>query len=1238
MTTRKNILLLFIFLAQLLSASEITLSNARYVVVYNSSDHSIIVRERVSGKAQIFTPTYQVAYSSSKPSMSLMDIKSTAENITFRVCGFGSSYSLFDAKATFSTLEPTSATISSDSTIEFTYPAQDKYTLTATLTCPSGNEDIKLTSHLVNKATGFFSVGYYGANEMNISEVTELFQPHVFTGLRAPNDSYLTPAFMATIPGTFVEIGQLTYGVYADADELPFDPLPVTLKRSPFGVALRNKQGVGKELKPMIWAPIMSNTGSQLSSVNKSLTFSVRLYVSSRTLRSAYEDISCRVFGFGDYRHNDLGTLNETLDRLVDYAMSTEWDVWKADMKGSSYETDVPGSVKNVSAMPAWIASLIRDDETIFEERAEPLTEFLLSRKNSNFSPVPTDGAGGQTATADLGAPCMNTSEMLTMYTMFGKRMGAMMYFADHSKGSCIGSHENNLRRSFSYYMATGSETYRQYMTEGADKYIAEEITRQPTSFDWINNSNSSFWCQLAPKFVEIYEVFRLTGDSTYLYAAREGARMYALHLWMIPRVVQGDSVLCNIGNKAPLYRSGTAISLPEEYAPTWRLSEQGMQSECSQTSYGGHRGVFTANYAPLMLRIGAQTRDTFLMNIGKANVIGRYRNFPGYHINTDRTTVYEKADFPLRPFSILNSCTSVHHNHLWPQIGMLIDYLVSDVAVRTNGQVDFPGYYVQNIVHMANRAYYTDGTYYGEKGLTLYMPKDFLKTTNQELNYIAAHGNNKLYLVFTNQCKQEVNSTIIIGGGLNLNGKSYSVRRDNNPSDGGSITNNSFPITVSASGVTAVAIEDVQIKTQWQHRFESNTNANNWNRYVMDTIAMADSKAILLNPSDSVVRLFVYSQDASLTEPYTVKYSLDGGKWQEKTDNIFPYECTIAVDEANRIDFIICVGEQHSDTLYFERKRPKAILKGWNTTTLKQGTCLTIDVDGGVPPFNGELNQDGTMNLSFSDSTNPIKTIQYPQLDTRYSLTSLIDSHSAQAICEGDAKVVVIDAYKVVQSFPVTADSYVFSSQKNINYGMATNLDMKGISSSRKDIYIRAKMPPVALSENQSLRLGLYLTETSRLSDDGVVMRSVVDVGSMEWEDNTITYANQPAITKCVFSDTVAFSNVTPTGCYVYWDITPLTQIYNVGDNIDMHLRWLDGAETANMSFASNEEGVHKPSLMILEPISTDLHEIEQQWEAEGSGYDILGRPTTDRTTGIIILKVKTRDGEYKYYKTFKP
>ena len=141
-----------------------------------------------------------------------------------------------------------------------------------------------------------------------------------------------------------------------------------------------------------------------------------------------------------------------------------------------------------------------------------------------------------------------------------------------------------------------------------------------------------------------------------------------------------------------------------------------------------------------------------------------------------------------------------------------------------------------------------------------------------------------------------------------------------------------------------------------------------------------------------------------------------------------------------------------------------------------------------------------------------------------------------------------------------------------------------------------------------------------------------------MEWEDNTITYANQPAITKCVFSDTVAFSNVTPTGCYVYWDITPLTQIYNVGDNIDMHLRWLDGAETANMSFASNEEGVHKPSLMILEPISTDLHEIEQQWEAEGSGYDILGRPTTDRTTGIIILKVKTRDGEYKYYKTFKP
>ncbi len=120
----------------------------------------------------------------------------------------------------------------------------------------------------------------------------------------------------------------------------------------------------------------------------------------------------------------------------------------------------------------------------------------------------------------------------------------------------------------------------------------------------------------------------------------------------------------------------------PEEWAPAWRLSEIGLTPESSGTSTG-HRAIFMANYAPWMLRLGYYAKDPFLKNLGKAAIIGRYRNFPGYHINTSRTTIYEKEDYPLRPHHQL-SVNSFHYNHILPMASMLLDYLVTDVFVKS--------------------------------------------------------------------------------------------------------------------------------------------------------------------------------------------------------------------------------------------------------------------------------------------------------------------------------------------------------------------------------------------------------------------------------------------------------------------------------------------------------------------------------------------------------------------------
>jgi len=230
---------------------------------------------------------------------------------------------------------------------------------------------------------------------------------------------------------------------------------------------------------------------------------------------------------------------------------------------------------------------------------------------------------------------------------------------------------------------------------------------------------------------------------------------------------------------------------------------------------------------------------------------------------------------------------------------------------------------------------------------------------------------------------------------------------------------------------------------------------------------------------------------------------------------------------------------------------------------------------------------------------------------------------------------VMVLDAYQMIDEFSVSADSYVLSTQKNTNYGTKTTLEMKGAPSSCKQMYLRATMPKVTLEENQSLRLALYMSATQRLLDESPWVRVVLHVGAMEWDEATITYANQPVMVEEVYTDTIGISNKTPIGGYIYWNITPLTEIYKEGDVVDMHIEWLDGAETANLTFASREDTSTPPYLMVMEPITTDITDtrLDRSLKPE-SYYDMLGREVSEKGQGVKIGKYTNEQGQIEYHK----
>jgi len=1184
---RITLLFILVFLSFFhLYAAEIKLINARYELNYNTDNNSFDLKEIKTDVYRSFTAGFYVVFKSTKPTLALTEI---SEDFNYRTASFGGSTDLFSPNAGGFSVRGTPTSITeSNGVIQLVYQDNANYQLTARVYLPAGNEEPVVESSLKALTTGYFSVGYYGAPELDRTEIKELFQPLPFTGMRVPATSYLTPAFLATMPGTFLSIGAITYGVYADPSELPFNPLPNRLSRSPFGVALKNRAGYGKELKPMVWAPIIGNSDSYLAA-NEVKSFKFRPYVTMGNMTAAYEDLARRQFGFGNFRHNDLGSLNKTLHRMINYGMSTQWGVFKESMKGCSYDTDVPNSVKNTSALPMYAAAFITDRSDVYEKRALPVLEFMLSRENTMYAEEDTGGAGGQEATNTLGKPCMNYSEMMAFYNITDKKMGAMIPIASANKKGSLISSEITLKENFSLYRATGQSSVLSDLLTGANKYISEEITAKPQIFSYVNHQKNSFWSSIAPKFVELYEIYKTTGNESYLFAARDAARIFAYHIWMSPRVVPGDSVIVNIGNIAPRYRGTGNISIPEEKAPAWRLSEMGLHCEAGGTSTSGHRAVFTANFAGYLLRIGSLTKDTFLLDLGKAGVIGRYTNFPGYHINTDRTTVYEKPEFPLRTLAQLTS-TSMHYSHVWTQINLMYDYLVSDVAARTLGAVDFPGQYVQNIVHMQNQVYMNRGKFYGDENLTLWMPDNIIETANEELNYITAYGNGKLYAVFTNQSGQQVNTTATFNASLlNLGGKSYAQWNENVPASGGTIAGNQLQVSVAPHGVTAFAISNVNVKTKFQQKLTVNTIKNNWNKYYEPNISVGTSRSILINPSDSLTRLFVFSTDAKGTHASVkLQYSLNKGAWQELTDNLYPFEFSVDINTATSVDYKVLIGSTVSPVYTYERLKPTATMSGWTSIKKADGAVLPIELTG-TPPFEITYseNNDVVLVTGILDSLFLLRI--NPQTTSYYKILSMKDGSGTAGDVSGDAKVVVVDAYQPVSTVVASKDAQTYKALATKNYGADQQLELKGSATYRRDLFYTFVVPQVILGEQQRAHINLWINQTSRLDVPYLTTHIKATRFSDDWQESLLTWNIQPSLTNAEVLDTIAVSYLTSIPGFITLDITRLIR-QGFSGTLNLKIDYLKGEDVASIYIASKEQTDDSkyPHFAVVEPMQT--------------------------------------------------
>lgn len=791
--------------------------------------------------------------------------------------------------------------------IVFSLPPTEAFELAAELTLPPGDADPILAFTLVPKTGGWFSVGYLGAPAFALSDVAEVWQPFIWQEKRFPTLSYLTPAFECPLPAAMIRRGDVALTVLADADEFPFQPLPV-LDNSRFGVALRN---AGGEAQPMVFAPMLGGPGSHRGP-GQAFTFKLRLAVTrAADLTVAYEELARRLYGFRDFRQNSIASLNQTLDNMIDYGMSRySWFV--EELKGCAYSTDVPGAVKNVSSLNPLEMALIADDESIFQQRAYPIVEFMLSREKFLFSLDPKQKI--QSPSRAMAGPCAPLSELATLYGVSHGASPVLLRLAEEQLGrkrtlnlddeTDGGSWPNQL----AMFQATGNQRYLDAARRGADEYMVTRLDQPAADF---NSPGLFFWPAFAPNWIDLFRLYEATGDSRYLEGARRGARQYTMFTWMSPRVPD-EGVNVNPGGNAPIYwylqgKGHQPMRSPEAQVPAWRLSEIGLTPESSGTM-SGHRGIFMVNFAPWMTRIAAATKDSLLHDVARSAVVGRYRSFPGYHINTARTDIYERADYPLHEHKEL-SVNSFHYNHIWPHMSLLVDYLVSDTSARSGGAIEFPAHFIEGYAYLQSK-FYGDraGRFYGYNDAFLWMPRRLLSLGTVELNYLAARGEGRLYVAFTNQSNQAITTEVALNASVlpQVSGREFrvSVLQGAMTSAGKTMRDGRLTVAVAPRGLTAIAIEGLAVTPKFQQKLIAASASQAWKQDYLE-LPWGNARAMILNFGSAASTAYVYLRDDdSKFKEARITYKL-GGETRTVSDATYPFEFTIPVPEgAAQFDF----------------------------------------------------------------------------------------------------------------------------------------------------------------------------------------------------------------------------------------------------------------------------------------------------------------------------------------------
>jgi len=708
-----------------------------------------------------------------------------------------------------------------------------------------------------------------------------------------------------------------SFGVFVPASEIVFEH---EQRKQPgaqrYGMSLKNNDG---SVQPCLYAP-QFGTHSAMKA-NEDYTFTIGLHAGKMPLFDAYREICRDEYGYTDYRRNVFGcSLTDTMHNIIDLLKagpeaddSVDFQPspsgWWSRAKGfADIENDK--CVRTVTAAGLLSAYLLTGDDDLYDTRALPMLEYNVSRNGYGWTPIKGKKVYGDASKYRMCSVPFDVATLAPMFNLTRCRNAGIHQLALSKlrAGTDFWLKRTPMNGPLAGYRLTRERRYLEEAKSEGTKYIAAHIDT-PYTGGYTGNDFQYYYSKAWTECLELYEA---TGEAVFLDAAYREAKRYVTQHFVRP-VPAGTMSY----PQDPLYhvhdwwKPGIIGWYPrsafiEETNDKWLASRNGMTFEQMGTylnRIGGHS--LNPAWAPFLLRLAHHKDDPFLRDIANNLVVGRYTNYPGYY-NRMFCVQHMRPDFPYQGPA---SASMIYYHHIPVQLGMTMDFLITEHITRSEGNITFPSEFEAAYVWFKYRLFgHKPGSFYGAPDAWLWMPKGIVSTDNHLINWLTAESGDKFHLSLTNSSREEQTVTVTLNDVIIGFDKTADfpliIVEDNGAPRTAVMSDGTFTVDVSPKGITAVTVAGMNIEAPLHRDFSETerdtSNASWW----FDTAAFGKVRGMLmLKPDKSCYHAYVQTDVHSGDEPRaTLYYSTDGGAgYTALVDEVYPFEWSVRVDDLSK-------------------------------------------------------------------------------------------------------------------------------------------------------------------------------------------------------------------------------------------------------------------------------------------------------------------------------------------------